>query len=534
MDSNHLDEKLAKEKLSRQARELEALYKTSLEINAQLNLPILLKAIVNRAAELTGTPMGGLYLVKASKKTLELVVSHNLPIDYTGTTIKFGEGLSGIVAQTGQVKMVENYQTWDGRAKIYIDAPFCRVLGVPLKVQGKVIGVINVTDDVNTGPFSDEEVALVSLFADQAAIAVQNAHLFEQAQREITERKQAEEKLTQRNRELALLNRLIAASSSTLDPDTVLDTILRELAIGINVSQASAALFEKNGAQLVVVNEYPPMVPPLSAIGATIPVEDNHSAQYVLENRKPLAITEVQTDDRIAPMRDLLRRRQVLSILLVPLIIRDKVLGILGLDSYERREFTNEEISLAANASAAAAQAIENARLYVEVQQLAITDTLTGLYNRRGLLELGEREVERARRYRRSLSAIVMDLDHFKEVNDRFNHAVGDQILIGVARLCRQSVRGIDILGRPGGDEFVILMPEANFNIAIQAAERIRLSLARTPIATSKTEITITGSLGVAELTKQTPELAVLIDQADQAMYEAKQTGRNRVCAGQD
>jgi PAS domain S-box-containing protein len=180
------------ESLRRRNRELAVLYETSLEITAQLSLPSLLRTIVARAVGLTGTRMGALYLIRPDGETLELVVSYNLPGDYTGVTLHLGEGLSGRIAQSGEVLAIGDHSHWEGRAAVYANSPFRRVLGVPLKVGGQVIGVINVTDDEQTGEFSQDEVRLVSLFADQAAIAVENARLYEAAQHELAERMRAE------------------------------------------------------------------------------------------------------------------------------------------------------------------------------------------------------------------------------------------------------------------------------------------------------------------------------------------------------
>ncbi len=180
------------ESLRRRNQELAVLYETSQEIHAQLSLSTLLRTIVARAAALAGTPMGGLYLMQPDGEALELVVSYNLPKDYTGVSLRLGEGLSGRIAQSGEVLAIGNHAGWEGRAAVYADSPFRRVLGVPLKVGEQVIGVINVTDDERIGEFSQDEIRLVSLFADQAAIAVENARLYEAAQHELAERMRAE------------------------------------------------------------------------------------------------------------------------------------------------------------------------------------------------------------------------------------------------------------------------------------------------------------------------------------------------------
>lgn len=178
--------------LERRAREMQALYQTSLEINAQFDLDTLLNAIVKQAASLLDAPMGGLYLMEPDGETLRLAVSYNLPANSLGVCLRLGEGLSGRIALTGEPMMISDYSNWEGRAKAFEQTTFRRVVGAPLKIKHKIIGVIDVTDDLSTQPYSTEEIRLLEMFADQAAIAVENARLFETAQRELAERRQAE------------------------------------------------------------------------------------------------------------------------------------------------------------------------------------------------------------------------------------------------------------------------------------------------------------------------------------------------------
>jgi PAS domain S-box-containing protein len=168
--------------LARHAQEMAALYETSLEITAHLDLPTLLETILRRAATLLGAEMGAVYLMRPDGESLEMVLSHNLADSYVGTVLRLGEGVSGRIAQTGHPLAVEDYVRWEGRAPLFDSIPFHRVLGVPLKVGNRVLGVINITDD-KMGPFGEDEVRLLSLFADQAAIAVENARLYQEAER---------------------------------------------------------------------------------------------------------------------------------------------------------------------------------------------------------------------------------------------------------------------------------------------------------------------------------------------------------------
>ena len=164
-----------------------------------------------------------------------------------------------------------------------------------------------------------------------------------------------------------------------------------------------------------------------------------------------------------------------------------------------------------------------------EVQRLAITDSLTGLYNRRHFLELAEHELQRARRYRRFLSAIMLDIDHFKQVNDTYGHAAGDHVLKEVADCCRQVMRKEDVLGRYGGEEFVIMLPESNLSATCQVAERLRQSIAQKTIDTEVGPVMVTVSLGVITLGDECSTLETLLAGADQDLYLAKRSGRNRV-----
>lgn len=356
----------------------------------------------------------------------------------------------------------------------------------------------------------------------------QARHSALELQAEVHERIQAEGQLRKLNQELSLLNRVIAASTSTLEIEAILHTILRELTQCLGVNQAGAALIHSDRAHLRVVAEYPPHSS-ASAIGELIPIEGNFSTQYVLEKHEPLALTDAQKDPRLEAVRDLMQKRHVASILILPLIVHNQVLGTIGLDSFERREFSEEEIALAYNVALAAAQAIENARLYSEVQNLAIHDDLTEVLNRRGLFEFGRREVERARRFNRELSALFVDADYFKEINDRFGHAMGDSVLRALAGFIRGNVREVDLVGRYGGDEFIVLLTETSLSRALEVAERLRLNIAHTPVTLGQNHIHLTVSLGVATLTSQMPDLNALIESADQALYRAKQNGRNRV-----
>lgn len=164
----------------------------------------------------------------------------------------------------------------------------------------------------------------------------------------------------------------------------------------------------------------------------------------------------------------------------------------------------------------------ENARLFAEVQRLAMTDPLTGLYNRHKLDEALSAEVERGHRYHRPLSAIMIDLDDLKEINDEHGHPTGDQVLMDVAEGIRSQIRRVDIATRYGGDEFLVLLPEADRMEAQQVADRIA---ARIDTISAMGDNSVSASFGVAELTENIQSAEQFIDTVDQALYAAKRAG---------
>jgi diguanylate cyclase (GGDEF)-like protein len=209
-----------------------------------------------------------------------------------------------------------------------------------------------------------------------------------------------------------------------------------------------------------------------------------------------------------------------------PLMIDQKAQGILWLWGENLHEEDLPAMSIFANQVAIA---IENARLLGEVQRLASIDELTGLYNRRHFLSMAQVEFSRGLRYKRALSAMLLDIDHFKKFNDTYGHALGDRVLEIVAKLCKQSLRNTDILGRYGGEEFVILLPETSLEVAKVVAERLRKSVSGAVIPIEGGALNVTVSIGVAENNCLTPTLETLIARADQAMYIAKYKGRDQV-----
>jgi PAS domain S-box-containing protein len=240
----------------------------------------------------------------------------------------------------------------------------------------------------------------------------------------------------------------------------------------------------------------------------------------------------------------------------LPLLVRNQCIGVLGMTrEVPGYKFSEEQILTATRLAAIVALAIENSRLYLEVKRLATTDELTGVHNRRNLMDIGERDVQRALRYDRPLSALMIDVDHFKRINDTEGHSMGDIVLHEVAQEIVQQIRRSDaigryevsadsadnVIGRFGGEEFGIILPETSIDGALIVAERIRASvenLSFNPVDNSGelnenpgAQFHVTVSIGASLLSSKQDTLANLLGRADQALYAAKQAGRNRVHA---
>ena len=164
-----------------------------------------------------------------------------------------------------------------------------------------------------------------------------------------------------------------------------------------------------------------------------------------------------------------------------------------------------------------------------ELERLATTDALTGIANRRSLLTMGENEFLRARRYDRELSVLILDVDRFKQINDNYGHALGDEALTAIARAIVSSMRKGDSVGRFGGEEFVAFLPETNLDDGMKVANRIRTTIAELSLFFRTKPVKMTVSVGVTEYSKEDLKIDDLIQRADKALYHAKHRGRNLV-----
>lgn len=164
-----------------------------------------------------------------------------------------------------------------------------------------------------------------------------------------------------------------------------------------------------------------------------------------------------------------------------------------------------------------------------EQAHMAQIDHLTKVFNRRYLFDIGQQIFEQGRRYKHRMALLMIDIDRFKLVNDAYGHDVGDEVLVQISKRFAKSIRNVDILGRQGGEEFIVLMPESSASGAHRVAERLRASLSGVPIKSSGPTISLTVSIGIAIQETATPDLQALMKKADIALFRAKKAGRNRI-----
>jgi two-component system, cell cycle response regulator len=213
----------------------------------------------------------------------------------------------------------------------------------------------------------------------------------------------------------------------------------------------------------------------------------------------------------------------------IPLTAQKKVIGILVACSYQSPAFARDAQAILNLVQNQVTIVVDNARLYEATRQLAITDGLTRIYNHRFFQELFEKEFTRSDRYNTVFSLIMIDIDHFKKINDTYGHLCGDEILKSLASLVKSCLRTMDIVARYGGEEFAILLPETGGAEALQTAERIRRAVEENTFMGTDQGLNVTVSLGVA--TYPSPlvsDRADIIAKADGALYEAKEGGRNK------
>ncbi len=219
------------------------------------------------------------------------------------------------------------------------------------------------------------------------------------------------------------------------------------------------------------------------------------------------------------------------SLICIPLLVHERIVGILYLDDFRPRQFDREKLRLLSVLASFAAMAISNAKLHNRTKLMAITDVLTGLHNHRYFKQVFAQEVGRAKRYQKSLSIILMDVDDFKKYNDSHGHSAGDEVLRTIGDIILKTIRSVDYGFRYGGEEFAVLLPETKLSSALQVAERLRQRIEKeTALAlTGPRSRGVTVSVGVAAFPDNGARPKDLFNTVDGLLYKAKEFGKNMI-----
>lgn len=489
--------------------ELSTLYDIGMVISSAIERDKLLEKVVEVIREKLHYLKVAIFMVEPQSKSI-----------FIGSQCGYGDELSmlyftvggssvvGWVAESGQ-PLVVNDVSQEPRYNA-IDPRVRSEIAVPIRHEDRVIGVLNIEDD-RINAFGTSDLNLLTTLASQVAVALDNARLYEEARRRI--------------KELSALHNVGATVSSTLRLDALLDQVCHILNQTFRYSKIAIMIADRESGELVFKASlgYEDIK---GEMGRRLKIGREGITGMVASTGEPILLGDVTQNPNYVSIDGRTR-----SELAVPLKLKQQVVGVLNVESDNVDAFDQVDKQLLTTLATQLAVAIENARLYEETETLAVTDGLTGLNNHRYFQSFFERELSRARRYNHPLSLIMIDIDHFKKINDNLGHPVGDQVLREVARLLKEQARDVDLAARYGGEEFMLVLPETKRAEAQSLAERIRQRVEKHDfrISIGKKPHAVTISLGVAGFPEDGEEKSQIIDRVDKALYKAKSGGRNQV-----
>lgn len=501
---------------------MQILLEVARTVRSSLSLPVVLDSILTSVHAVIPYYMAEIFLPDVAHGHFEMMGSagHRAEERRDSTKIPLGEGLTGRVYATSEALIVADVRLMPEYIATGVESALS-VMIVPLQQGDTTIGVLNLQrEEVNA--FTEEDLRVLSLFSSQAAIAIENARLFTEQQQRVSE--------------LQTIQSIVQQLTPLHEIPAIAQLFEHEL----------GRLIEFDACRLFVVDHQAGVVISLTPAGQPVPdtrrplttdQPDTGSPDdvfrlrigegitgWIAQRGEAVLIDNTLEDDRCVYIPGTSTLPE--SVIGAPLIYEGKVRGVITLTKYGIARFDQNELHLLRIIAAQGALAFDRARLYAELRTDAITDPLTGLYNRRALRERLSEEHSRAVRNHHSLVAIMVDIDQFKRVNDRWGHDAGDVVLAELARLIKVVVRAEDVVARFGGEEFCVILPEIPLDFAIRVAERLRATIAGHEMPVDAGVGSITASVGLASLDEGELE-AELLSRADRAMYHAKKTGGN-------
>lgn len=327
-----------------------------------------------------------------------------------------------------------------------------------------------------------------------------------------------------------LLNELIRLFSTSVKTDELLDKIVEKSTEVLGDTSFILLVTESGEIKLESAHSSDPdrlVKLLLTTINAGREVLNDEILKSVLQQRKAVAVPNLQEVTVAPDLRTIIERCSFTSLLAVPIQTKETALGAFVSFSTGPRTFTNDDVNTASALADFTAIALENAGLFAELQRSAITDSLTGVYNTRFFHEVLGRETARADRYTLPLSLLMIDVDRFKEVNDTYGHVAGNKVLSQIARIIQHAVRNTDLVFRCGGDEFGVLLTGTDVDGGVRTAEKILHKVRSAELLRDMGyEGTVTVSIGLAQHHRGA-HFETLVAEADEALYASKRASRN-------
>jgi len=483
---------------------LAILYDASQAVLSTFDLDEVLSRILGIVRDVFHLHKGAILLLDA--RTQELYLKTTFGWDVVDETIRvpLGCGLTGTAAKTKKPVYAPDVNQ-DPRYIRSMDSTRSEV-AIPLMVREEVVGVLDCQSE-KLDFFDEETRELLRLFSTQASIALANARLYSLEQR--------------RRAQLEAINAIARETTAVLEISALLKQVCALVLESFGGDHASVLLFEDDR---LVLRAHQGRLTPLFKVGDELLPEG--LLARALDSRKAVVEKDVR---QVAGHRP--GFRETVSAVCLPLVSFGQVLGVLALESASCEAFLPADVNALESVSDICATAIQNARHFDRVRQLAYLDGVTSIFNRRYFELRITEEMARSSRHGLTFSVIMVDIDHFKQLNDEFGHLLGDEVLRQVSAILTQQLRKSDVLSRFGGEEFAIITPETDLDSALAVADKLRRVVGSWHFPGVSRPVTI--SAGVAEFPAQGGTRDELVKSADEALYAAKQTGRNRVVTAQ-
>ena len=480
------------------------LYDASQAVLSTFDLDEVLNRILSIVKDYFQFQNGGVMLIDKSKQQLYVRAHFGYGGVGRGEQVPIGQGITGTAARLKRPIYAPDVSK-DPRYLKNVATTRSEV-AIPLMVRDEVVGVLDFQSD-QLDYFKPEMIDLLTLFSTQASLALENARLYS------LERRRAEQ--------LEAINAVARQTTALLDLDELLTVVCRLLLEWLNnIDHVVVLLSEPEGLR---VRAYEGRLTAKLTLGAQVPPGTGLVSRALAENRSII-------ENNVSAVEGYFKGfTETQSEMCVPLVFVGENLGVLALHSAAKDAFQSEDTQPLESVADICAAAIQNANYFERMRQLAYVDGLTGIHNRRYFEMRVVEELERATRFQKSMSIIMVDIDHFKRLNDEFGHLLGDEVLRCVAALMKQHIRKPDIVCRYGGEEFAVVLPETNGENALMVAEKLRRQVEGHPFPGVPRPVTI--SCGVADYPLHGLTRDELVAAADGALYRAKQAGRNRTLA---